>query len=108
MRQCFRTHFFFRIVCRMLLALTIAYYTSFMTVQFFSCPLKMSNVFAMAQKCAEISRAIWVGAGAGTMCVDFANVVLPLRLLWRLNVEVEKKGPFDAAVWAGILVSEQS
>ncbi|KAL5374087.1 hypothetical protein DPSP01_012220 [Paraphaeosphaeria sporulosa] len=81
----------FRIVCRALLALTVAYYISFMTVQFFSCPQKMDNALAMAQKCAENSRTIWVGASAGAMCIDLANVVLPLPLLWRLNVDFEKK-----------------
>lgn len=81
----------FRIICRVLLALTVAYYISFMTVQFFSCPQKMDNPLAMAQKCAENNKTIWVGASAGAICIDMANVVLPMPLLWRLKVDFEKK-----------------
>lgn len=74
-----------------MLALISVYYISFMTAQFFTCPQNMDNALAMAQKCAENSRTVWVGASACAICIDMANVLLPMPILWRMNVEFNKK-----------------
>jgi len=81
----------FRIVCRILLVLTASFYITFMIVQFFSCPQKMDNALAMAKKCADNSKTLWVGASGVTMCIDLANVMLPMPILWRLNIDFNKK-----------------
>ena len=81
----------FRTICRILQTFTVSYYITFLIVQFFSCPQKKTNALAMAEACAKNSRTIWVGASAVALVLDLANVVLPMPILWRLNIDFRKK-----------------
>ncbi|KAF2874682.1 hypothetical protein BDV95DRAFT_603483 [Massariosphaeria phaeospora] len=82
----------FLIMCRVMLVLVAGYWLTFFIVQFFSCPRpKGPNRVAMAAKCAENIRTIWVSASVIGMLLDLANLLLPMPILWKLQMALKKK-----------------
>jgi hypothetical protein len=98
----------FRVACHILVILTACYGIAFFVASFFSCPRPQRMDMAMAAECMNNIGTIWVAASAVGVCIDLANSLLPMPILWGLNVDFGRKIRLTLLFGLGFLYVVQS